>query len=68
MSDFRARLLKEQDELSLKVTKLKTFILSETFEQLAEIEKTALKTQLQYIKSYAYILSQRVSRLCTGNN
>lgn len=68
MSDFRARLIKESDELNDRIEKLKLFIVSIAFDSLREIERTALKEQLGYMQQYADVLNKRVSRLCTGNN
>lgn len=68
MDDFRTRLLKENDDLTYRLEKLKTFIVSQSFDSLPEIERTDLKEQLRHMEQYANVLSRRVSRLCTGNN
>ncbi len=68
MSDFKLRLMQESDQLNNRIEKLKTFVVSIAFDSLPEIERTALKEQLQHMDKYADVLNKRVSRLCTGNN
>jgi hypothetical protein len=68
MSDFKSRLIEESDQLNNRIEKLKLFVSSIAFDSLAEIERTALKEQLQHMDKYADVLNKRVSRLCTGDN
>lgn len=64
MSDFRARLHEEYVQLQYRIEKLTIFIVSEKYDDLPEIERKALKSQLLHMQSYFDVLSGRVSRLC----
>jgi hypothetical protein len=64
VSDFRARLFVERNELYEKINKLKAFVLGSAFEDLPEIERRDLKLQLGHMEAYFEVLSNRVSRLC----
>lgn len=64
MSDFRARLFTERNELIEKIEKLKTFILGDLFEKLPEIDRKDLKEQLTAMEAYSTVLERRVSRQC----
>ena len=64
MSDFRARLHMEFSDLTIKVDKLKDFIVSEAYDKLPEIDRSDLKEQLRHMKAYLLVLNRRVSRLC----
>ena len=64
MSDFKARLHEEHDQLTLKTEKLKSFILTSDFESLPEIDRRDLKEQLHHMENYLSVLSKRVSRIC----
>lgn len=66
MSDFVARLFKEHDELYQRIEKLKTFIVTEAFDKLPEVDRTDLKEQLRHMEGYFKVVSRRVSRQC-GN-
>ena len=65
MSDYKSRMLKEYDQLNLKIEKLTTFIVSASFDALSEIDKADLKEQLTHMKAYANVLGKRCSRACT---
>lgn len=64
MSDFRERLHVEFTDLSIKIDKLKVFIVSEQYDKLSEIDRLDLKKQLQHMTDYKSVLMRRVSRLC----
>lgn len=64
MSDFIARLQEEYTQLHLRIEKLKTFILSEKFDGLPDIDRSDLKKQLKHMHGYYDTLKCRVSRLC----
>lgn len=66
MSDFVGRLFEEHSQLSIKIEKLESFILSDKYDQLPEIDRTDLKEQLKHMKGYFSVLYRRVSRQC-GN-
>jgi hypothetical protein len=54
----------EFSELQRRVEKLKSFIGTEDFRNLPEIDRLDLSEQLQYMNSYLEVLSRRVSRQC----
>lgn len=64
MSDFRSRLHTEFTDLTIKVDKLKDFIVSEQYDKLPEIDRSDLKEQLKHMQGYWSVLMRRVSRLC----
>jgi hypothetical protein len=64
MSDFRARLFEEFNQLSQRIQKLRDFIISDKFDDLAEIDRKDLKEQLKHMQGYYDVLSRRSSRLC----
>ncbi len=64
MSDFRARLHTEFSDLTIKVDKLKDFIVSEQYDKLPEIDRKDLKEQFLHMSGYLAVLNRRVSRLC----
>lgn len=66
MSDWVLRLYNEQSDLSIKVDKLKAFILSENFDKLPDIDRKELREQLSYMIGYLQILNHRVSRRCNN--
>lgn len=66
MSYFKARLSMEFSELSIRVEKLRDFILSDKFEALSPMDKDDLREQYGYMVKYINVLSRRVSRQC-GN-
>ncbi len=65
MSNYRARAMEEFGELGRKIEKLKAFVISKTYDDLPEIERTALKDQLGHMEAYHSVLHGRVSRMCT---
>ena len=64
MNDFKLRMFKEFDELSDRIEKLKSFIVTDRFDLLPEIERIDLKEQLRHMEQYRDVLSRRVSRQC----
>lgn len=64
MTDFRARLSMEFSELTIKVDKLRHFILSDKYDALPEIDQTDLRKQLRHMEGYLSVLNRRVSRQC----
>jgi hypothetical protein len=67
MRDFRARLSMEFSELTIRVDKLKSFIVSDKYDQLPEIDRKDMKEQLKHMEGYLKVLNCRVSRQC-GNS
>ena len=64
MSDYVTRLFEEHRDLSVKIEKLKSFIISDKYDALPEIDRTDLKDQLKHMEGYFKVLSCRVSRQC----
>ena len=64
MSNFRARLFTEHDELHMKIKLLKKFILSIAFDELPEVDRSDLKDQIAHMIKYFTVLDRRVSRQC----
>ena len=60
MEDFVKRIIKENEELQVKIDKLAKFIETKEFRDLSGIEKLYLRKQLQHMSSYASILRQRI--------
>lgn len=63
---FTGRLYIEHDELKIKMDKLAKFMISDAFDKLPDIEKRALRDQLEHMGDYSNVLSRRISRTC-GN-
>ena len=62
MSDFRARLFTEQEDLTIKTEKLNSFIVGVGFDGLPEVDRKDLKEQYKYMMEYLNILNRRVNR------
>ena len=62
MSDFRSRLFAEQEDLTIKTEKLKSFIVGDGFEGLPEVDRKDLKEQYKHMMEYLNILNRRVNR------
>ena len=60
MKDFIERILKENEELALKIEKLQNFIRSDSYIELSLIEKDMLEAQLLFMKKYNEILKRRI--------
>ncbi|QFS34339.1 crAss001_48 related protein [Limosilactobacillus vaginalis] len=54
------RLSAEREELAKKITKLKTFMKSDTYKQLDDFDKTILQEQKHSMKSYKRALDLRL--------
>lgn len=67
MSDFRGRLFEEYDQLTQRIEKLKTFIISEKYDALPDIDRADLKKQLVHMEQYHNVLYRRVSRQCNNS-
>jgi hypothetical protein len=63
MSDFKTRLQTEANELSERQQKLLTFIQSENFEKVDDVQKALLLTQCSAMGTYLTCLEQRLLRL-----
>jgi hypothetical protein len=63
MSDFKTRLVQERTELSDKTGKLDSFLNSEAFHTIDEKQQELLKIQVHLMKSYEWVLNQRINLL-----
>lgn len=60
MSKHILKLVKERDDLGLKISKLKDFMKSDEFCGLNESNQELLKVQKNVMKSYKHILNERI--------
>ena len=63
MSDWKERLLQEQDELCERLGRLSAFLDSDGFHELDEEDQELLRQQSAYMTYYARILRDRVFRM-----
>ena len=62
-SDFRSRLRAEHGELSERSKKLRSFVVSEAFGSLPQVDREDLWDQLSYMESYLRVVKRRLDRL-----
>ena len=60
---FLTRLKKEEEELSIKLDKLDTFMYSDKFNSIPDIQKTILKIQYTAMVTYKMCLLERIEKL-----
>lgn len=60
LKPHQQRVVKEQEDLLDKIKKLEIFLWNDLFNSLDSREKTRLIQQLAYMKSYCYILTERI--------
>ena len=60
---FLTRLKKEEEELSIKLDKLYTFMYSDKFNSIPDIQKTILKIQYMAMVTYKTCLLERIEKL-----
>lgn len=63
MSDFKTRLLAERDELDERISRLESFLLTKTFNDLHPIDRELLVDQRDAMAVYLRLLTQRADRL-----
>jgi len=63
MNDFKQRLEAEQKELQERLQKLTTFISSENFKTIDDVQKTLLNVQARAMETYNQVLLERIVRL-----
>ena len=63
MNDFEERLFIEKEELSEKISKLYSFIESEIYSTLEDIDRNLLIQQIEVMNRYLDILNHRITRL-----
>ena len=61
--DFKSRLIQEKSELSDKTGKLGSFLDSENFSKIDVRQQELLKIQHNLMKSYEWVLQQRINLL-----
>ena len=60
MSEHNLKLVKERDDLGLKISKLKKFMKTDEFHNLDEDDQELLKAQKSVMKAYKHILNERI--------
>lgn len=60
MSKHIIKLVKERDDLGLKINKLKKFMKSDEFYNLEKADQELLKAQKNAMKTYKHILNERI--------
>lgn len=68
MSDFITRLKEERDELELKRGKINTFMFSEEFEDIDQIQRGLLQIQYYAMITYLKCLNERLIWLIAKEN
>lgn len=63
MSDFKTRLVEEQVQLEEKLNKLDSFILSDDFNKIDDVQKALLQVQATAMNTYNQCLKERLERL-----
>ena len=63
MSDFLNRLKEEKAQLYERKTKLESFIGSDKFIQIDDVQQTLLNIQVQAMATYSQCLLERIARL-----
>lgn len=61
--DFKSRLIQEKLEVSDRAEKLDSFMNSENFSKIEVRQQELLKLQIQIMKSYEWVLNQRINLL-----
>lgn len=64
MENHQKRVIREQEELTNKINKLKDFICSFSFHAISAIDRELLIKQLKAMRSYNRILITRIERFC----
>jgi hypothetical protein len=59
---WQARLFREHDELRGRIAKLRAFISSPEFSELASVDQDDLHEQLSVMTHYGQVLARRVER------
>lgn len=62
MLDFQQRVVDEAEELEVKVTALKIFLLGSIFLTLDDREQTLLSAQYEAMRAYLAVLKARIKR------
>lgn len=65
MKDFQLRVVKEKEELEVKIKALADFKNGEQYKKLPQAERIDLTKQLRLMRGYAQVLISRISRFDT---
>ena len=60
MNEHNLKLVKERDDLGLKISKLKKFMKTDEFHNLDKDDQELLKAQKSVMKTYKHILNERI--------
>lgn len=63
MGDFKTKLIDEKNQLSIKLDALDNFILSESFNEIDDIQKSLLQVQVTAMNTYLQCLKERIAKL-----
>lgn len=63
MSNFKERLVIEQEELSNRLDKLNDFLLSEKVNNIDDVQLALLQVQATAMNTYLQCLNERINRL-----
>lgn len=61
MNDFQLRVLKEKEELDVKINALCSFMVKDIFQSLKLEEQFRLKKQFEIMKLYSAVLGERIA-------
>lgn len=67
MSNFLDRLKEEKNELNLKMESLRSFMASDKFAEIDNVQMTLLNIQLSAMETYSQCLLERIVRLDITN-
>jgi hypothetical protein len=63
VSDFKTRLIEEQEQLEDKLNKLDNFLMSESVNNIDDTQKALLNVQSTAMSTYNKCLQERIERL-----
>lgn len=66
LQPHQQRVLDEQTELLLKISKLGIFLVSDKFKTVSETEQKLLPQQLEAMSKYSSILAERIKAFLTS--
>lgn len=60
MQEYKKRVIDEKNELDKKISNMKSFVGSITYNELQKEERDRLENQLDVMIQYSYILGERI--------
>ena len=63
MGDFKTRLVDEKNQLSIKLDALDSFITSDKFKDVNDVQKALLQVQSTAMNTYLQCLKERIERI-----